>query len=81
MNTKARFFAKVFSGDKFMGEIEGRNLTVLKQKASKLCNNNYNVFDRMLVLRANGEDLSKALLFIRENIKAPDNTIVRGIWN
>ena len=56
-------------------EIEGRNITVLKQKASRIANRRFNAIDTMIVT-----DGSKELKYTRINRKCPNNTITYGIW-
>ena len=48
-------------------EIEGRNITVLKQKASRIANKHWNAVDTMIITD-------------RINYKWPNNTITYGVW-
>jgi hypothetical protein len=57
-------------------EIEARNMTELKRKASIIANGYFNPLDKMEV-----EFSGKSLQYLRFNTKCPNNTIQRGEWH
>ena len=75
-----QFVGIVYSGDVFLGTVQADSMVALKRKASLKCNGYFNVFDTMIVHRANNKEID-GLKFTRVNRKCPNNTIIRGKWN
>ena len=71
--------AKLYTGDKFIGKIVAKSLTVLKRMASQKCNGYYNTFDTMVVCKAKGHSIPEIKL-TRVNQICPNNTVIRGQW-
>lgn len=80
-----KYKGTVFTGNGYkmrpIADITAATLPALKAKASRICNNYYNIADRMEVTY-HGEIITTeyTLVFHRHNKKAPNNTIVRGEW-
>lgn len=74
-----KFAGKLYAGNLYLGVVSSDTLTGLKRIASKKCNAHYAVMDNLFLFRINDcED--KCVTLSRINKKAPNNTIVRGIW-
>lgn len=76
---KKIFKAKLYSGDKHIGEVCAKSLPALKRAASRKCNNYFNVVDEMVLMSVK-PDCQVELKFTRINRKSPNNTIERGQW-
>lgn len=71
---------KVYSGKIFVGYMQANSISALKRKASMKCNKHYSAIDSMFVhVIEDGLELKDFHMY-RMNIKAPNNTIVRGMW-
>lgn len=87
-----KYCAEIFTGNgyqnKYIGTIHADGISVLKRKASKLCNNYFNIYDRMEVLETevrtdadgNTRIIEYHAVFRRFNKKHPNNTIERDLW-
>ena len=72
-----RFFAKVYSGGKYLETVEANKISILKRKASLSCNHCYNSYDEMAV---EDTETGNCFMLTRINKKCPNNTIVFGSW-
>jgi hypothetical protein len=72
--------AKVYSGKIFVGYMKAKSMSALKRMASRKCNNYYSTVDSMFVHTLEDGLEYGGVHFYRMNIKAPNNTIVRGMW-
>ena len=72
--------AKVYSGKIFVGFIQAKSMATLKRLASIKCNKHYSAIDSMFVHMLEDGIEHKGVHFYRMNIKAPNNTIIRGMW-
>jgi len=75
-----QYKGKVFSGGKIVADITGKNITELKRKASRICNNYYNVVDGLVLRRYNDQEIIGGITFTRVNKISPNNEIKRGKW-
>ena len=87
-----KYRAKIFTGNgyhnKYLGSIQANTLPTLKRKASQLCNNYFNIWDRMEVIQTEVEADTEGnacvieyhAVFHRYNKKYPNNTITRDSW-
>lgn len=78
-NKTKMFKAKLYSGDKHIGEVCAKSIPALKRAASRKCNNYFNVVDEMVLMSVQ-PDCQVELKFTRINRKSPNNTIERGQW-
>ena len=80
-----KYKGTVFTGNGYkmkpVGEITAATLPALKAKASRICNNYFNVSDRLEII-ATDETTNTEYhsVFHRYNRKAPNNTIIRNQW-
>lgn len=72
------FEAKVYSGDIYLGWVKANDMSVLKRKASTLCNRYNKAIDTMFVT-INGK--KQEIRYTRRNKLSPDNKVIRGTWN
>mgnify|MGYP007084303757 CR=1 FL=1 len=72
-----RFFAKVYSGGKYLETIEENDISTLKRRASFICNHGHNSYDEMVV---EDTETGNCFMLTRINKKSPNNTIVYGSW-
>ncbi len=78
MNWMHLFEAKVYSGDIYLGLVKANDMSVLKRKASTLCNRYNKAVDTMLVTINSKE---QEIRYSRRNKLSPDNKVIRGVWS
>ncbi|MBQ8806504.1 MAG: hypothetical protein IJZ68_08625 [Bacteroidaceae bacterium] len=70
----------LYAGDVYLGLISANTMPAMKREASRLCNQHFAAIDKLVLIRANNQDLENHVTYQRINKKAPDNTIIRGKW-
>lgn len=73
-----KYAGRVFSGNILVGHICADSMTVLKRKASKLCNRDYQAINMIILHQVNGKEA--CMLLMRVNKFNSNNKVVRGVW-